>query len=160
MTIGLVGCTVVPTAREAASSPAATAARSPIAPAPSATREIGASNPDSDLTSAGASLQACRTPARYDTYQLDENSARKWAISGSPIDAGAMGAAGGDASADLTTYTVAAGDSFVGIGARFCVDSVHLMLINGRGSNEIYAGETIRLYPNGDPDEYFEDPAP
>lgn len=159
MVIGLAGCTVVPTVREAASTPAATAAGSSLTPEPSATGGTGASKPTNEPTSAGASLHECRTPARYDSYQLDENSARKWAISGVPIDAGVMRAAGGDASSDLTRYTVAAGDSFVGIGARFCVDSVHLMLINGRSSNEIFAGETIRLYPSGDPDEYLEDPA-
>lgn len=49
---------------------------------------------------------------------------------------------------------------FRGIGARFCIDDVHLAVINHRDSVELYADETILLFPDGPAADYFADSSP
>lgn len=65
----------------------------------------------------------------------------------SPYDIGpntyASGTTTFDAEGKPVAYTVAAGDTYVGIAARFCSDS--LPLPEGRGPDSLYAGETIEL---------------
>lgn len=98
----------------------------------------------------------CTAPMRFGASKVDGGE-WQWAITGSHVDAGAKEHATGTANDDLTEYVVAPGDTFTGIGERFCIDNIHLAMINRRDSGELYAGETIRLFPDGAAADYFAD---
>lgn len=100
---------------------------------------------------------ACTSPERYDAYKVDAGE-WQWSITGVRVDTGTAEHATGTANDDLTEYVVGSGDTFTGIGDRFCIDSIHLAMINHRDSVELYTGETIRLFPDGPAADYFSDP--
>ncbi|MFT3797982.1 hypothetical protein [Microbacterium sp.] len=99
----------------------------------------------------------CTTDARYDAYKVDGGE-WQWSMTGSRMDAGPGDHATCTANDDLTEYVVAPGDTFTGIGERFCIDYVQLAMINRRDSFELSTGETIRLFPDGPAADYFSDP--
>lgn len=103
--------------------------------------------------------RVCNAPMRYDAFKVDGGE-WSWSITGTRVDTGANEYATGAANDDLTEYVVASGDTFRGIGARFCIDDVHLAVINHRDSVELYADETILLFPDGPAADYFADSSP
>lgn len=100
---------------------------------------------------------SCAARARYDAYKV-EGGEWEWSITGVRVDTGSTNRSSGTANAELPAYVVASGDTFTGIGDRFCIDSVHLAMINHRQSGELVAGETILLYPEGPAVDYVPDP--
>lgn len=159
--IGLASCAAIEYDSARAPNPVVSAsATADIVSTPRADAGPGALAPSRlspPVGQAHRSNDACATVTRYDTYKVDGGD-WTWSITGDRMDTGVDDQATGTPSEDLTTYVVASGDSIAGIGARFCVDSVHLALINHRDSGDIYAGETIRLYPTGPAADYAIDP--
>lgn len=101
--------------------------------------------------------QSCTSLSRYDAYKVDGGE-WEWSITGARVDTGSTSHSSGAANDELTKYVVASGDTFTGIGDRFCIDYVHLAMINHRQSSELVAGETILLYPEGPAVDYVSDP--
>lgn len=91
----------------------------------------------------------CTTNAAIHPYGAHDPNAR---LAGELTDMGATDLASGDVgyTADglIATYTVAAGDTLVAIGERFCVDYVTVGAYNDRfGTKQIQPGDVLVLRP-------------
>lgn len=122
-------------------------------------------SPTSDTAGAVTPEADCTELARYEIFKVDDGD-WSWKITGAPVDTGSAVGATGSPTPDLTTYTVASGDTPDQIADRFCIDAVHLRVINKRpwsdGTAEglIFADETLLLYPVGNASEFVTDPTP
>jgi hypothetical protein len=91
----------------------------------------------------------CESNAAIHPYGPHDPAAQ---LGGELVDMGtsawASGEVGYNAEGLIETYTVAAGDSMIGIGERFCIDYVTVSGYNDRfGTNEIQPGDVLALRP-------------
>lgn len=128
ITGALAGCSA---ATEVASTEAPVVAqtRPPISPTP---YPGPPSSPALVETEAGDA--ACGRLVRYDRFKPDGGE-WTWDISGEPVNSAAVVGAAGTLNSDLMLYEVANGDALIGVASRFCIDDVHLQVINNRFLN-------------------------
>lgn len=92
----------------------------------------------------------CRTWAAIHPYGEGDPNAR---LGGTITDLGsttyASGTVGLNADGQIATYTVAAGDTGMGIGERLCIDYVTLLAYNGKfmPPSEIHPGDVLVVRP-------------
>lgn len=92
----------------------------------------------------------CSSWAAIHPYGAGDPSAR---LGGTITDLGptnlASGEVGFDAEGQVATYTVAAGDTGVGIGERLCVDYITVLAYNGvfASGEDIHPGDVLILRP-------------